>query len=136
MKRFQRNALHTLSVSVLGLLIANSTTAEVSASLQKGKGLFRAHGCYSCHGYNGVGKRQLSPKTSGIVSNDEVFLAYLRARADVKPALPKQWMPHYPKSTLSDEDALEILTYIRSFDDNPPTIAESKTLSSIRKGAQ
>lgn len=136
MKQTQRNTLHTLSACVFGLLIANSAAAEESASLEKGKSLFRAHGCYSCHGYKGVGKRQLSPKTSGIVSNDEVFLAYLRARADVKPALPKQWMPHYPQSTLPDEDALAILTYIRSFDDNPPTIAESETLSSIRKGAQ
>jgi mono/diheme cytochrome c family protein len=123
-------------VSACTWLIAYPLAAEDSAAVDSGKSLYLSHGCYSCHGYEGVGKRPLSPKTSGIVSNDEVFLVFLRARADVKPPLPKQWMPHYPESALPDEDALAILAYIRSFRDNPPSIAESETLSTILDAAR
>ena len=131
----------TVAPILLGTLLVAAQSlgvcaAESDATVKRGEALYQAHGCYACHGYNGTGKRQLTEGTSGIITNDDVFLIYLRARADVKPSLPKQYMPHYPASSLPDEDALAILSYIRTFDDDPPSIDDAKALRGILQSAK
>lgn len=134
MSQFRSIALPLL-VALASQSTFNAAVAETGEE-SRGRDVYLAHGCHACHGYNGVGAYALSPETSGIVSNDEVFIAFLRARADVRPSLPKQWMPHYPESSLSDSDAIAMLAYIRGFDDNPPRVVDSETLSTILEGAR
>lgn len=130
----------TIAPILLGTLLSvvesqGVSAADSDATVKRGKVLYQAHGCYACHGYNGTGRRQLTEGASGVITNDDVFLIYLRARADVKPSLPKQYMPHYPASSLPDKDALAILSYIRTFNDDPPSIDDAKALRGILQSA-
>jgi len=102
----------------------------------QGKQSYFDHGCYACHGYNGVGKKNLVNGTSGIMSNESVFLIFLRARGDLNPALPTQSMPHYPKESLNDEDAKAIYRHILTFKDNPPEVEGAPALRAILDGAK
>lgn len=121
-------------VLAAGLACSLSIQADEKNGLDYGKAMYQAHGCYTCHGYNGTGKRPLNATISGIVQNDTVFLTYLRARKDVKPSLPRQDMPHYPATSLPDKDALAILAYIKTFGDQPPTVQDAEALKAIWEG--
>ena len=98
----------------------------------EGERLYLEHGCYTCHGYNGTGRRPLANNVSGITADATVFLTYLRARRDVKPMLPKQGMPYYSASSLPDDDALAILDYLRSLVDEPPAVESAPALRRAR----
>jgi hypothetical protein len=70
------------------------------------------------------------------MSNEQIFLTYLRARGDLNHSLPTQTMPSYSQETVSDENALDIYAYIRSFEDTPPEVADIPALSTILEGAK
>lgn len=101
-----------------------------------GKQLYYDHGCYACHGYQGIGRHNIANGVSGIASNEQVFLIYLRARGEVAPGNPVQTMPNYPENTLSDADARKILAYIKTFVDEPPVIEEVPVLRQILEDAE
>ncbi len=124
---------HRFTLLALLLTIAQSGAAHADASdAPDGERLYLRHGCYTCHGYNGTGRRPLANSVSGITADDAVFLAYLRARRDVKPMLPNQGMPYYSAAALPDDDALAILEYLRSLVDEPPPVESAPALRSTR----
>ncbi|MDG1000946.1 MAG: cytochrome c [Pseudomonadales bacterium] len=101
-----------------------------------GKQLYYDHGCFACHGYNGIGKHNLANDVSAIMTSDAVYLAFIRARSELNPPLPSQKMPHYPASSLSDQQALDIYAYIKTFKDTPPKVDDAPALKAIIEAAQ
>ncbi len=82
----------------------------------KGKQLYYEHGCYGCHGFNGeTGVRRLVGTGSSLLESPEAFVAFLRLRADIVPLLPSTSMPSYPVTALSDAQARDIYSYVRTF---------------------
>lgn len=108
----------------------------VSGDAGRGKDLYYTHGCYACHGYQGVGRRHLVNNESGILTSEALFLTYLRARADQNPTFPVQSMPNYPATSLPDSDALDIYAYIRTFRDDPPAVEDIPALKAILDAAE
>ncbi|MCS5581157.1 MAG: hypothetical protein NZ837_11570, partial [Gammaproteobacteria bacterium] len=68
--------------------------------------------------------------------NEEIFRAFLRARANVAPVLPSTSMPNYPVNALSDEGVGNIFAYIRSLPDNRPDSADIPALRTILESAE
>jgi hypothetical protein len=73
---------------------------------------------------------------SGITSSEQVFLTYLRLRADQNPINPKNAMPNYAASTLSDEQALDIYAYIKSVKDDSPEVEDNPVMRQILDAAK
>lgn len=121
---------------IAGLLMgcgfwAISTFAQ-SGNIERGRELYYVHGCYGCHGFNGeTGARDLVGTGSVIVENADVFVAFLRARADQAPLLPTTQMPNYPENALSDADARDIFAYVDSFELDAPPPDSVETLQTI-----
>jgi mono/diheme cytochrome c family protein len=102
----------------------------------RGKALYFAHACYSCHGYNGeTGARDLVGTGSPIVGNVDAFVAFLRARADLAPLFPSTRMPSYSEAALSDTQARDIFAYVRTFELDAPPIEEVPALRAILESA-
>jgi mono/diheme cytochrome c family protein len=120
MTRNQRRRSNALAItvsctalSVFGIAIAQNNSV---ADPIRGKQLYYDHGCYGCHGFNGeTGVRRLVGTGSSILESPDAFVAFLRLRVDDKPLLPSATMPSYPVSALSDADARDIYSYVRSF---------------------
>lgn len=128
--KYQWNVRISLQVALFVMLVpAMAQTA--GGDVERGKQLYFDHACYSCHGYQGVGRRKLADDASGIMANEQVFLSYLRARADQNPVLPAQNMPNYAKESLPDADALDIYAYIRTFKDDAPAVEDIPLLETI-----
>jgi len=109
---------------------------DISGDAEKGEQLYYNFACYSCHGYNATMRVPLVADASGIMSNEQVFLTYLRLRADQNPVNPKNAMPNYSANTLSDEQALAIYAYIRSLKDNSPALADNPVMQEILEAAK
>jgi lipase chaperone LimK len=71
-----------------------------------------------------------------VLVSEQVFLIYLRARGEQNPAFSTQTMPHYPESSLSDEDARDIYAYILTFVDEPPAVDDIPALRTIVEDAE
>jgi cytochrome c len=83
------------------------------ADSERGRELYYRHGCYACHGFNGeTGAQDLVGTGSPIVSNEDLFITFLRLRADQAPLLPSTRMPNYPANALSDADARDIFAFV------------------------
>ena len=103
---------------------------------ERGKRLYYDHACYACHGFQGIGRRNLANDASGVMVNEQVFLTYLRGRADQNPRFPTQSMPNYAESSLPDDEALDIYAYIKTFRDDPPAIEDIAVLREILEDAE
>ena len=68
--------------------------------------------------------------------HQEVFRAFLRARADVAPLLPSTDMPNYPANALSDEMVKDLYAYIRSMPANRPETADIPVMRAILEAAE
>lgn len=134
--------MKTLLTSVIGLLIgfnAPAVTAQQETTIgdaNVGAQLYYDHGCYACHGYSGYGRVDLNNTGSPWLVNEEIFRAFLRARANVAPVLPSTSMPNYPANALSDEGVSDIFAYIRSLPDNRPDSADIPALRTILESAE
>ena len=94
------------------------------------------HGCYACHGFSGYGRKDLNNTGSPWLTNEAIFRAFLRARADVAPLLPSTDMPNYPANSLSDAMVRDIYAYVRSMPDNRPETADVPALRNILEAAE
>lgn len=133
--------LQKKSIVILGALlvlpaIAQESPGSPTGVAESGRRLYYDHACYACHGYQGIGRRNLANDASGVMVNEQVFLAYLRGRADQNPLFPTQSMPNYPESSLPDDEALDIYAYIKRFADNPPAIEDIPVLREILDDAE
>lgn len=126
-----------ISRFILLLGLAHIAHAEnVSGSAEKGEQLYYSFGCYSCHGYNATMRVPLVGDASGIMSSEQLFLTYLRLRADQNPINPKNAMPNYDASTLSDQQALDIYAYVKSLKDDSPAVADNAVMQEILESAK
>jgi cytochrome c len=125
-----------LTATLVSTVVAAAALAEGSGDPVRGKELYVEQACYACHGYGGIGRRNIANKASGILINETVFLNYLRARGGQNPQFPAQTMPHYPASSLPDDDARDIYAYITTLVDNPPEIEDAPALKATLEAAQ
>jgi cytochrome c553 len=128
-----------LRITLAGLAaasIASLAIAQESANLERGKQAYYDYACYACHGFQGIGRRNIANRASGILASEEVFLIYLRARGDHNPAISEQSMPHYPASSLPDDVARDIYAYILTFEDTPPPVEDIPALQGIIDDAE
>jgi mono/diheme cytochrome c family protein len=124
------------ALALLGSAVAQQGTAANSA---RGKQLYYAHGCYACHGFNGEtgGKRRLVGTGSAILESADAFVAFLRLRADVASMIPTSArMPSYSVRALSDADARDIYSYVRTFVLHAPDPKGIPTLQTITDSAK
>lgn len=121
-------------VSCLSLFVG--TNAVAAGDVGNGKIVYYEQGCYSCHGYNGTGRRPLANDLSGIMASEQVFLTYLRLRADVAPLSPSNSMPNYSVEVLSDSDAIDVYAYIKTFIDDPPEVEDIPAFKEILSSAE
>ncbi len=120
---------------ILGLI--NQVHAQdVNGDAQKGKQDYYDFGCYGCHGYSAKYRVPLVGDASGVMSNESVFLTYLRLRSEQNPINPANRMPNYGESSLSDEQALNIYAYIKSIDDDPPEITDIASMKELLDAAK
>ncbi len=76
-------------------------------NIADGKRWYRMHTCHACHGQNGNDGR--APKIAGLDMSYRSFLSRLR---ETETAI----MPRYPKEKINDQDAADILVYLKSLD--------------------
>lgn len=110
--------------------------AQSSGDAEKGEVIYYEYACYSCHGYNGTGRTLLLEGASGIITNEDVFIMYLRQRAELNPLLPANTMPNYDAATLSDEQARDLYAYIKTFKDDPPEVKDDPLMQGIIRAAK
>ena len=127
---------HGALILVIAILFTITEISQASGDPDRGKQLYYDHSCYACHGYNGIGRRSLANNVSGLMINEEIFIIYLRARADQNPQFPTQTMPNYDESSLPDAEARDIYAYIRTLIDQPPAVAEIPALQGILDDAE
>ena len=123
------------TVFLLLTLCGPSSASDSIGDAQRGEQLFSQYACYSCHGYNGTGMTPLASKTEGILSSPQLYLTYMRLRADQNPVNPSRAMPNYSTASLSDEQALDIYAYILTLDDEPPEVEEIPEFTAIIESA-
>ena len=109
--------------------------SSLSSDLEEGKNLYLNQGCYGCHGYNGTGRYPLSADVSGIMINKDLFITFLRLRADINPVNPSNSMPNYSKNMIDDNEAEKLYDYINTFEDNPPKLEDISVLKDILESA-
>ena len=122
--------------AIAALAIATLANGQDAADVERGKQAYYDYACYACHGFQGIGRRNIANQSSGILVSEEVFLIYLRARADHNPAISEQTMPHYPASSLPDDVARDIYAYILTFEDDPPPVEDIPALQEIVDAAE
>jgi hypothetical protein len=102
---YRRHSYLVVAATALAFGLVTAPAAQ-ERSVERGKQLFYVHGCYGCHGFNGeTGAQDLVGTGSPIVSNEALFISFLRLRADQAPVLPTTRMPNYPENSLSDDEA-------------------------------
>ena len=114
----------------IGITNAQAPAGPSTGDEITGRALYFEHACYSCHGYTGE-TGQMPLLGSAFLLSEELFLIYLRLRADQNPLLPSTSMPNFPEDSLSDEQARDLYAYIRSFESNTPELEDIPTLNVI-----
>ena len=125
-----------LQLAPLLVLCQTIGAQDTDGDAERGAALYHDFACYACHGYNATGRTPLSRETSGVLSDESLFIRYLRLRADQNPVNPKNSMPNYDARTLSDAKASDIYAYILSLQDDPPEIEDVPVLRQIIEDAQ
>jgi mono/diheme cytochrome c family protein len=109
-------------------------TSPVTGNAARGKELYSSYGCYACHGYSGETGRAFVGNWRNLDS-EQVFLRFLRARANLAPTQPSNAMPSFAESTMSDAKAKDIYAHIRTFKSSAPELREIPTLNQIVNAA-
>ena len=86
--------MKTLHLILALVLMQQAHAQDVSGDVDEGRRLYHNFACYSCHGYNATMRVPLVGDASGIMNSEQLFLSYLRLRADQNPVNPKNSMPN------------------------------------------
>lgn len=105
---------------------------------RNGKTLFIAHQCFACHGYNGeTGTRLIQEDGTFIprLLTLRGFTAFIRAPRpnDAPPIGSSVAMPSYGVTSLPDQQAADLFTYIKSFKPTQPPVTDIPLLSRMLK---
>lgn len=126
-----------LSAIIFLFVLSQGAIAQgTSGDAGKGEQLYYDFACYSCRGYNATMRVPLVGDKSGIMADEQLFLTYLRLRADQNPVNPKNTMPNYDVNVLSDEQGLDIFAYIRSLKDDSPELEDIPVFVEILEAAK
>lgn len=101
-------------VIALGIVPLTSPSLAQSASAgdaARGKQLYLADGCYSCHGTTGAGGGFSGPKLAHDGLSPAAMLQQMRQ--------PQAQMPAYTEKIVPDQDAADIIAYIQSLSATP-----------------
>ncbi len=98
--------LAALCVVTAAATVARQPTVETKPT-RSGAIMYRAMGCYQCHGLVGQGSVISGPALNPLRSDAEAFARYVRN--------PTGSMPPYTAESLSDRDLAAIEHYVRSF---------------------
>ena len=106
-QRFAGTAFVAAVLSVGAFSAANAQDAP-HGDVAKGKRLYLAQGCFTCHGRSGQGGALNGPAPSLAKTEMpfEAFAALMR--------VPANDMPAYSKALLSDQDIADIYAFVES----------------------
>lgn len=110
-------------------------TSPVTGDPVAGKQLYYEYSCYACHGYGGETGARVFVGNWGHLATEEVFIKFLRERADLAPEKKTTTMPNFAESTLPDKQAKDIYAYIRTFKSTAPPLKDIPTLNAIIQAA-
>lgn len=136
------------------LLVASAGHAQTSGNsgtqsaplapgnAEQGKALFVAHQCFACHGYNGeTGTPFLKDDGTFIPRLLTVrgFIAFIRAPRpnEAPPAGSSVTMPSYGVTSLPDQQAADLFSYIKTFKPTEPALRDIPLLNEmLREGGK
>jgi mono/diheme cytochrome c family protein len=119
--------------AVVGAAAAQTPGAGDAA---RGKALYYANGCYGCHGFSGqTGARLLVGTNSPILAQPETFIAFLRQRGAYQPMIPSTSMPRFSEAAVSNQKALDIYAYIKTFVLDAPDVKTIPVFDTIQASA-
>jgi mono/diheme cytochrome c family protein len=110
-------------------------TSPVTGNATSGKALYYSYGCYACHGYNGETGYRAFVGNWGHLTTEQVFITFLRERANIAPVVPSDRMPNFSEKVMSDKQAKDLYAYIRTFKSSAPG-AKDPTLDAIVAAAK
>ena len=90
---------------------AAQQASSPAGNAEQGKALYRAIGCYQCHGFAGQGALMTGPRISRTELPLDAFLNQLRH--------PVNQMPPYEAAVVSDRDAADIYAYLKQMPSPP-----------------
>ena len=103
--------MKSMMLGLLSLMSLCAHSADADA-IQRGKGLFMQHQCYSCHGTEGQGgERNAGPK---IFPNPTPFVAF-----ELQLRIPRNQMPRYPVQSISDAQLKDLYAYVENMRTSP-----------------
>lgn len=103
--------MKSMIAGVLSLFSLCAHSADADA-IQRGKGLFMQHQCYSCHGTEGQGgERNAGPK---IFPNPTPFVAF-----ELQLRTPRNLMPRYAVQSINDVQLKDLYAYVENMRISP-----------------
>ena len=114
----------------------SGTFAPGNAS--NGKGVYFAHQCWACHGYNGETGTRLLHEDGTFVArllNAGGFISFIRAPrpGQAPPIGSSVSMPSYGVASLPNQQAADLFAYIKTFKPTQPAIKDIPLLSDMLK---
>jgi ubiquinol-cytochrome c reductase cytochrome c subunit len=102
----------TLCTALLGLSAGLAAAQSATDEVERGRQLFMANGCYSCHGTVGQGgERSAAPRLAPEPHPFEAFKVLVRT--------PREAMPRFDTRYLSDAQLQLIHRYLASIPKGP-----------------
>jgi mono/diheme cytochrome c family protein len=127
-----------LALAAVGLAAGSALAAPApgAGDPARGKVLYHEHGCYGCHGFQGqTGARNLVGTNSPLIATPETFILFLRQRGDFLPMIPSTRMPAFPATAVSDQQAMDIFAYIKTFKLDAPDVKTIPVFDKIQASA-
>jgi mono/diheme cytochrome c family protein len=103
-------------------LAQQSAPAAPTGNAENGKTLFLRDGCWECHGYAGQGGRDGARLAETALTSNQ-FTRYIRRPAGAMPA--------YIEKVLSDAEAADIWTYVKTLT-GPKTAKDVPLLTELK----
>lgn len=111
-KQFRISFLLLAGAAVLAAQAQNQAKATPEGNVENGKRLYNSIGCWQCHGTQAQGGGIFGPRLGPEAIPFIALKAYLRH--------PSGDMPPYTEKVASDQDLLDIWTFIKSVPKPPP----------------
>jgi mono/diheme cytochrome c family protein len=117
---------NAIAAAVLLVFSAGAASAQDNApsgNAKAGQQVYKAVGCWQCHGTIGQGGAVTGPRLAPTALPYAAYLQQLRT--------PQNAMPPYEPKILSDKDASDIYAYLKSVP-APKPVAEIPLLNDLR----